>query len=495
LPLKGAEQPSLMNLPASLTQPAVATSSFYAEEASMYTITEDSREARSEVTSLAGTETRGGDTSIASPLSMRREHLIVGSPGSRGPILTDWNIDDSGWTVRRFDEDVGEDKPESARNSTWMSLMSSHLVPPDLKQGSGKDEDEEMSNPSDPPSEEDHFPLPLHGRLQGPRSLPMPMAEDEKPKKRPYSRKLLIYSTLVVIVLASVVVTISLPLMRQDDGSRSNISSLVSSPNDPVPPNGSDGDVGDDDDDAGGDNNTASPITSQPTEAPITSQFSEAPTEQPTITSQPSEAPTEQPTITSQPSEAPTDQPTIAPTSQPSFQPSYQPTPQPTFPQEIGTPWLEKVYEALATCQYTNLTEVIDFKKPQNTALWELSLSLQHFTPNAGTDAILERWGLIMLFFQAGGEWWTDPDDWFEMQDNQQIDMCLWSGVSCENSRITSIDLGGRNLLGVVPKELCCIPSLENLDLSSNALDGEIPSCFFEIGLTSFDYSGNAGLT
>jgi len=426
--------PTLMNLPASLAQPPpVQRTQFYVEEASMYTITEDSRENRSEVTSIASTRA-GTQASFSTPMSSsRQDPLNMSSPGSsRGPILTDWGLNDSGWAVQGYDED-DDNKPDEGPR--W---MPSSMVPPTMDTGS---EDEQSSNPSDPPSEEDHFPLPVYGIVGQNRKLPMPMPE-ESPRKRRYPKYPILYTTLICIVLASIVVTISVPLMRQtkSSGASSSLGGLSS------------GNGGDDDD---SDAQTNS-ITSSPT---------------------PTSAPTSMPTTSS---------PTMVPTKSPSLRPTLPPS----FPPEVTSASQKHVYQSLAQCPATNLEELIDLSKAQSMAFWELDWELQNLVPDAGLYEILDRWGLRMLYFQSGGERWTEPDDWFVLMANDQMTpVCTWAGITCnDEGNITRIEMNGRGLKGPLPKELCCLSALEVLDVSDNiSLRGTIPSCLFNLDV--FNYS------
>lgn len=68
-------------------------------------------------------------------------------------------------------------------------------------------------------------------------------------------------------------------------------------------------------------------------------------------------------------------------------------------------------------------------------------------------------------------------------------DVCEWTGVTCNDEmEVFAIDLRGRNLVGRLAQEICCIASLKQLDVRSNPhLNGTIPSCFIE--LESFKYS------
>jgi hypothetical protein len=55
----------------------------------------------------------------------------------------------------------------------------------------------------------------------------------------------------------------------------------------------------------------------------------------------------------------------------------------------------------------------------------------------------------------------------------------------------TITSTASNNLQGSLPKELCCLPILENLDLSNNGMAGMEPLCLAAAGFSSLDLSGN----
>ncbi|MDE0356817.1 MAG: hypothetical protein OXN92_03630 [Gammaproteobacteria bacterium] len=54
--------------------------------------------------------------------------------------------------------------------------------------------------------------------------------------------------------------------------------------------------------------------------------------------------------------------------------------------------------------------------------------------------------------------------------------------------------LHGTQLTGPIPPELGSLTNLERLGLANNHLTGQLPESFLTLGLTSFDWYGNAGL-
>ncbi|KAL6846431.1 hypothetical protein ACP4OV_023879 [Aristida adscensionis] len=85
---------------------------------------------------------------------------------------------------------------------------------------------------------------------------------------------------------------------------------------------------------------------------------------------------------------------------------------------------------------------------------------------------------------------------------NWMGDPCLptkyaWDGVKCSNTsgnitRITSLDLSGSNLHGVISMNFALLTALENLDLSYNNLTGSIPDSLPSLpSLQALNLSGN----
>ena len=69
-----------------------------------------------------------------------------------------------------------------------------------------------------------------------------------------------------------------------------------------------------------------------------------------------------------------------------------------------------------------------------------------------------------MLFQQAGGEKWSKSNNWM-----QQVHVCEWYGISCDQSKsIVGITLGANNLHGNLPTEIFMLPNLEMLSVFGN---------------------------
>lgn len=155
------------------------------------------------------------------------------------------------------------------------------------------------------------------------------------------------------------------------------------------------------------------------------------------------------------------------------------PIAEPPIPAFIkGSQYLEQVYTVLASCPYNDMTEVVDFSKPQYAAMWSLSFTLQYSSTSLSEDQMLERWGLLLLYLESNGRHWSTTNEWFDSVNGIETDKCTWSGVTCNaDGEIAEIDLSGSGLTGTVPAELCCIPTLSWVDLSANTLTGDIPLC------------------
>lgn len=77
-----------------------------------------------------------------------------------------------------------------------------------------------------------------------------------------------------------------------------------------------------------------------------------------------------------------------------------------------------------------------------------------------------ERDILELLFDQCGGTGWHASSSWMT-----ETSICDWYGIGCdENGSVTSIQLGGNQLVGSVPTEIYQLPNLMHLKLYSNTL-------------------------
>ena len=98
---------------------------------------------------------------------------------------------------------------------------------------------------------------------------------------------------------------------------------------------------------------------------------------------------------------------------------------------------------------------------------------------------------LVMLYHSMGGSDWTYNTDW--LTDKHVDD---WYGVNTdEKGRVTSLNLGGNNLTGLIPGELVRLSSLEGLSLEGNNLTGPIPAELGELSDLSLIYLFDNKLT
>ena len=184
-PLVGSgkrEEPSLMNLPTNLAQQApLYRTQFYVEEASLYSIAEDSREDRqSEITSRAGTV-----STASTPVSVKLE-----PPFSLGAsaLTTDWELDDDEWDWNRSGGIYDNTLLTAAKRSRWVPPNIQHL------------DAEEFSNPN-----EVIYPIAVGD--------PLPT------KQRGCRGGVLVYCSLVVVLLASIATIASIPILRKTTSS------------------------------------------------------------------------------------------------------------------------------------------------------------------------------------------------------------------------------------------------------------------------------------
>jgi Leucine-rich repeat (LRR) protein len=102
---------------------------------------------------------------------------------------------------------------------------------------------------------------------------------------------------------------------------------------------------------------------------------------------------------------------------------------------------------------------------------------------SATPEQLMECEALVALFRSTDGEnpnsyyWSAGPDRWL-----LQSDPCQWSGVSCQNNRITGLsfgNLGNRKLTGRLPSDIGSLAMLTRLEIESGELTGPLPA---EIG-------------
>ncbi len=98
---------------------------------------------------------------------------------------------------------------------------------------------------------------------------------------------------------------------------------------------------------------------------------------------------------------------------------------------------------------------------------------------------------LIALYNSTGGDNWTNNENWCSDKPISE-----WYGVKYYPEYFT-LDLGGNNLTGILPKEIGYLKDLKSLRLNSNKLEGSLPSKIWtltnlqELVLYSNNFSGS----
>ena len=315
-----------MNLPPSLSQQTpLYRTQFYVEEASLYSIAENSREdLQSEITSRAGTV-----STTSTPVSVKIDPPFSLRSSAGASALSDWEFDEDDW---------GGGNGSSFDNSLVNAAKGSRWIPPTAPSLDA----EEMSNSAS----EATYPSTLENTMPT--------------KRKGCSRNTFLYAALISLLLASIATIASIPLLRKRTSTtRSSVS---------------DGLVG------------QSSFTSSPT---------------------------------------------LSPSLAPSPSPSRYPTPSPTFPIQISEKDQQSVYEELATCADNDMREVLQTESIQHQVFNQLVVEWGN-NSTMGTEELLERWALMVLYLSADGELWGDGYLWFH-----DTDVCLWgSGTIVCDTRV-----------------------------------------------------------
>ena len=82
-----------------------------------------------------------------------------------------------------------------------------------------------------------------------------------------------------------------------------------------------------------------------------------------------------------------------------------------------------------------------------------------------------QRQALEMLYETAHGGRWRQNARWLSVHH-----VCHWQGVECLDGEITSIDLGGNRVAGVLPPELASLTKLRVLNIDESHLSGTLPT-------------------
>jgi Leucine-rich repeat (LRR) protein len=103
-----------------------------------------------------------------------------------------------------------------------------------------------------------------------------------------------------------------------------------------------------------------------------------------------------------------------------------------------------------------------------------LGLVILYSTINLYGQRQQDSLALVALYNSAGGINWTDKTNWLSSEP-----INTWHGVKVLNNRVTEVNLGFNNLIGIIPREIGNLTNLQSLVLYNNQLSGSIPA---EIG-------------
>jgi len=88
---------------------------------------------------------------------------------------------------------------------------------------------------------------------------------------------------------------------------------------------------------------------------------------------------------------------------------------------------------------------------------------------NLSTDSL----ALVALYNSTNGTNWTNNSNWLVGPLNS------WYGITVSGDNVTQVNLGGNNLIGIIPAEIGHLANIQHLGLHENQLSGSIPT---EIG-------------
>lgn len=100
---------------------------------------------------------------------------------------------------------------------------------------------------------------------------------------------------------------------------------------------------------------------------------------------------------------------------------------------------------------------------------------------------------LVDLYNSTQGSNWTKRDGWLlGCNPCNSYNGKSWYGITCENDRVTKLELGINNLVGTLPTSLGVLVKLETLHLYSNKLIGNLPNSLGSLtNLKSIEFSSN----
>lgn len=104
-----------------------------------------------------------------------------------------------------------------------------------------------------------------------------------------------------------------------------------------------------------------------------------------------------------------------------------------------------------------------------------IAIFLLSFKPIAYAQLPLppgEHEALLDFYKNTKGDQWRYNYGWKEGKEGEE---CSWSGILCQNSRITSINLTFNNISGSIPESIGKLTNLQKLTINNNELTGPLP--------------------
>lgn len=119
-----------------------------------------------------------------------------------------------------------------------------------------------------------------------------------------------------------------------------------------------------------------------------------------------------------------------------------------------------------------------------------LLISLRSFSQTLESD----RLALVNLYNATNGPYWNNRSGW-SVPGNPGDNPCGWYGVSCDSTRVTSIDLSSNNLVGTIPESITTMQVLKYFYVANNKISGDIPASIGNLThLRHLEMSDNANL-
>lgn len=185
--------------------------------------------------------------------------------------------------------------------------------------------------------------------------------------------------------------------------------------------------------------------------------------------------------------------------------PTMSPTDAPITPEQASRAAVMSEY--LASVNVGGAESLTD--GPERAALtWLTADDPLQLDPTVAVDQqrIRQRYALLQVYFNSASRW-EDESGWLAIED----ECAGWFGVTCDDSQVvTSINMEGNNVQGVLPADLSLLTGLVILNLASNIIGGELPAAIatlpaleelylggnlFVQDLSDYDFSGLQSLT